>query len=199
LSRNSLSGSARMRTVENLAITVPCAPAWLRPRRRSSGVQSRPDWLALPRPAHATSVDTCWGPSASESPQKHDLTMFLEYITWTGTFEHKPKPQCEEAQRIRRIAQSQSYAQKSFGMIAEWGTDLKGKRLFRPWWITIELLLNVKGMNVILHGLRPVPINRWTVHVLFTLTGNCSYVTLVLFYLLSSRRYIYNSALFLYY
>jgi hypothetical protein len=21
----------------------------------------------------------CWGPSASEGPQKHDLTMFLEY------------------------------------------------------------------------------------------------------------------------
>jgi hypothetical protein len=45
-------------------------------------------------------------------------------------------------------------------MIAERGTDLKGKRLFRPRWITIELLANVKGMNVILHGLRPVPINR---------------------------------------
>ena len=23
----------------------------------------------------------CWGPSASEGPQKHDLTMFLEYNT----------------------------------------------------------------------------------------------------------------------
>jgi hypothetical protein len=23
----------------------------------------------------------CWGPSASEGPQKHDLTMFLEYDT----------------------------------------------------------------------------------------------------------------------
>jgi hypothetical protein len=22
---------------------------------------------------------TCWGPSASEGPQKHNLTMFLEY------------------------------------------------------------------------------------------------------------------------
>jgi hypothetical protein len=45
-------------------------------------------------------------------------------------------------------------------MIAEKGTDLKGKRLFRPRWITIELLANVKGMNVILHELCPVPINR---------------------------------------
>jgi hypothetical protein len=25
--------------------------------------------------------DTCWGPSSSEGPQKHDLTMFLEYNT----------------------------------------------------------------------------------------------------------------------
>jgi hypothetical protein len=37
---------------------------------------------------------------------------------------------------------------------------LKRKMLFRPRWIAIELLANVKGMGVILHGLRPVPINR---------------------------------------
>jgi hypothetical protein len=45
-------------------------------------------------------------------------------------------------------------------VITEKGTDLQGKRLFRPRWIIIELLANVKGMGVILHGLRPVPINR---------------------------------------
>jgi hypothetical protein len=58
------------------------------------------------------------------------------------------------------MAQSQSYAQGSFGVITEKGTDLKGKKLFRPQWIIIELLANVKDMGVILHGLRPVPINR---------------------------------------
>ena len=45
-------------------------------------------------------------------------------------------------------------------MIAARGTNLKGKRLFGPRWITIESLANIKGMGVILHGLRPVPINR---------------------------------------
>jgi hypothetical protein len=45
-------------------------------------------------------------------------------------------------------------------MIAEKGTDLKGKRLFGSRWITIESLTNVKGMGVILHGLHLVPINR---------------------------------------
>jgi hypothetical protein len=34
------------------------------------------------------------------------------------------------------------------------------KSQIRPRRITIELLINVKGTNVILHGLRPVPINR---------------------------------------
>jgi hypothetical protein len=58
------------------------------------------------------------------------------------------------------MAQSRSYAQGSFGVIIEKETDLKGKRLFRPQGITIELLANVKGMCVILHGLRLVPINR---------------------------------------
>jgi hypothetical protein len=37
----------------------------------------------------------CWGPSASEGPQKHDLTMFLEYNTQTGTFGLESKPQRE--------------------------------------------------------------------------------------------------------
>jgi hypothetical protein len=58
------------------------------------------------------------------------------------------------------MVQSRSYAQGSFDMIAGKETDLKRKRLFRPRWITIELLANAKGMVVILHGLRPVPINR---------------------------------------
>jgi hypothetical protein len=53
------------------------------------------------------------------------------------------------------MAQSQSYAQGSFGVIAEKETDLKGKRLFGPRWITIELLANVKGMGVIYIGCVP--------------------------------------------
>jgi hypothetical protein len=61
---------------------------------------------------------------------------------------------------IRRMAQSRSYAQGSFGVITEKGIDLKGKRIFRPRWTIIELLANVKDMGVILHGLRLVPINR---------------------------------------
>jgi hypothetical protein len=64
-----------------------------------------------------------------------------------------------EAQRIRRLTQRRSCEQESFGVIAEKETDLKMKRLFRPQWTTIELLPNVKGMDVILHELCPVPIN----------------------------------------
>jgi hypothetical protein len=45
-------------------------------------------------------------------------------------------------------------------VVAENETNLKMERLFRPRWITVELLSDVKGMNVILYGLCPVPINR---------------------------------------
>jgi hypothetical protein len=65
-----------------------------------------------------------------------------------------------EAQGIRRLTQRRSCEQESFNVIAEKETDLKMKRLFRPRRITIELLPNVKGMGVILHGLCPVTINR---------------------------------------
>jgi hypothetical protein len=65
-----------------------------------------------------------------------------------------------EAQRIRRLIQRRRSEQESFGVTAEKETDLKMKRLFKPWWITIELLPNVKDMDVILCGLCSVPINR---------------------------------------
>jgi hypothetical protein len=44
--------------------------------------------------------------------------------------------------------------------MAEKETDLKMKSQIRPRRITIELLINVKGINVILHGLRPVPMRK---------------------------------------
>jgi hypothetical protein len=56
--------------------------------------------------------------------------------------------------------QLRSYTQGSFGSAAEKGTDLKGKRLSSPRWIVLKSIVNIKGMNVILHRLRPVPINR---------------------------------------
>jgi hypothetical protein len=65
-----------------------------------------------------------------------------------------------EAQRIRRLIQRRRSEQESFGVTVEKETDLKMKRLFKPWWITIELLPNVKGIDVILYGLCSVPINR---------------------------------------
>jgi hypothetical protein len=40
------------------------------------------------------------------------------------------------------------------------GIDLKGKRLSSPRWIVLKSIVNIKGMNVILHRLHPVPINR---------------------------------------
>jgi hypothetical protein len=49
---------------------------------------------------------------------------------------------------------------RSFGLAAENETDLKRKRLSSPREIVLRSRRNIKGMNVILHGLRPVPINR---------------------------------------
>jgi hypothetical protein len=40
------------------------------------------------------------------------------------------------------------------------GTDLKEKRLLSPRQLALWLIENVRDMNVILPGLRPVPINR---------------------------------------
>jgi hypothetical protein len=58
------------------------------------------------------------------------------------------------------MMQLRSYVQDSFGSAAGKGTNLKGKRLSSPRWIILTTIVNIKGMNVILHRLRPVPINR---------------------------------------
>jgi hypothetical protein len=58
------------------------------------------------------------------------------------------------------MMQLRSYAQGSFGSAVGKGTDLKGKRLSSPRWIVLTSIVNIKGMNVILHRLRHVPINR---------------------------------------
>jgi hypothetical protein len=112
------------------------------------------------------------GPSASEGPQKHDLTMFSKWNMRTGIFEIvlrvyksmvKTKLEWNGRQSWRRIRWSRAMHRKASAWQQKRGTDLKMKSQIRPRRITIELLINVKGINVILHGLRPVPINRWTV------------------------------------
>jgi hypothetical protein len=38
-------------------------------------------WNKMPNLIPHEVVELCWGPSASEGPQKYDLIMFLEYDT----------------------------------------------------------------------------------------------------------------------
>jgi hypothetical protein len=56
--------------------------------------------------------------------------------------------------------QCRSYPRKSFGLAMENETDLKGKRLSSPRYFILKSVVNVKDMNVILHRLHHVPINR---------------------------------------
>jgi hypothetical protein len=128
---------------------------------------------------------------------KHDLTMFPKCNIWTGTFRLGLKQyMMSKAWSRRRLMLLQSYTQGSFGPMAEKWTDLKGKRLSSPRWVVHKSIVNMKGMNVNLHRLRPVPINSWTV------LPYCSrWLVLVCashlyFYLLSSRRYKCNHVLF---
>jgi hypothetical protein len=65
----------------------------------------------------------------------------------------------DEGRSGRRSSQSRSHVQESFSRMTEKGTDLKRKRLSSPHRV-VHKLINVKGMNVISHRLRPVPINR---------------------------------------
>ena len=112
----------------------------------------------------ATHLERCWGPSYSEGPQKHDLTMSSKYGLWTGIFGFMIKAYTmRRACSWWRLSLLRSYAQGSLGSIAEKGTDLKGKRLSSPHRFVYKSIVNVKGMTVISHRLRPVPINRWTV------------------------------------
>jgi hypothetical protein len=94
--------------------------------------------------------------------------------------------------------QFRSYAQGSFGSMARRGTDLKGKRLSSTRWIVLKSIVNIKGINVILHRLRPVPINRLTVLLYCSRWLVLARASHLYSCLLSSRRYKCNSILFLF-
>jgi hypothetical protein len=144
-------------------------------------------------------VGYCWGPSSPEGPQKHDLTMFPKCNICTGTFGLGIKLYIIwEAWSRRRLMQLRSYTQGSFGSAAGKGTDLKGKRLCSPRWIVLKSIVNIKGINVILHRLRLVPINRWTVPPYCSRWLVFIRASRLDFCLLSSRRYKCNSILFIF-
>jgi hypothetical protein len=60
----------------------------------------------------------------------------------------------------RRTEPAPKLRAREFRLIADKGTDLKGKRLSSPHRFVYKSIVNIKGMNVISRRLRPVPINR---------------------------------------
>jgi hypothetical protein len=125
--------------------------------------------------------------------------MSSKHSLWTGTFGLRIKAYTmRRAWSWRRLSLLRSYTQGSFGSIAEKGTDLKVKRLSSPHRFVYKSVINVKGMNVISHRLRLVPINRWTVSLYCSRWPVFARASLLYFYLLSSRRYFCNSISFLF-
>jgi hypothetical protein len=98
----------------------------------------------------------------------------------------------------RSLNQFRSYAQGSFSSAAEKGTDLKRKMLSSPLKIVLKSIVNMKGINVILHRLRPVPINRWTVPSYCSRWLVLTRASHLDFCLLTRRRYKCNSILFMF-
>jgi hypothetical protein len=125
--------------------------------------------------------------------------MFPKCNTHTNTFGPRMKLYTIwEAGSGRRLNQHQSYAQGSFGSVPEKGTDLRRKRLSSPQQIVLKSIVNMKGINVISHRLRPVSINRWTVPPYCSCWFVLARASRLYLCLLSSRRYKCNSILFLF-
>jgi hypothetical protein len=125
--------------------------------------------------------------------------MFPKCNTHTGTFGLRMKLYTIwEAGLERRLNQHRSYAEGSFSSVPDKGTDLRRKRLSSPQQIVLKSIVNIKGMNVISHRLRPVPINRWTVLPYCSRRLVLARASHLYFCLLSSRRYRCNSILFLF-
>jgi hypothetical protein len=125
--------------------------------------------------------------------------MFPKCNTHTGTFGFRMKLYTIwKAGSERKLNQRRSYVQGSFGSVLEKGTDLRRKRLSSPQQIVLKSIVNMKGINVISHRLRPVPINRWTVPPYCSCWLVLARASRLYLYLLSSRRYKCNSILFLF-
>jgi hypothetical protein len=102
----------------------------------------------------------CWGPSSSEGPQKHNLTVFQvwfvdRYLRIYDKSLHDGELDRDEGGRRFEAVRK--------GASAKWqrkGTDIKGKRLFSPYRFFYKPIVNVKGIIVISRRLYPMPINR---------------------------------------
>ena len=125
--------------------------------------------------------------------------MFPKHDICTGTFGLSMKLYtiCKAGSE-RRLNQCRSYAQGSFVSVAERGPDFRRKRLSSPQQIVTRSIINMKGMNVMLRRLRPVPINRWTVLPYCSCWPVFVRASRLDFYLLLSRRYEFNSMLSLF-
>jgi hypothetical protein len=66
----------------------------------------------------------------------------------------------EKSMIVTKVAVALKLRARELRLNAEKGTDLKGKRLFSPHRFIHKSIVNVKGMTVISHRLRPVSINR---------------------------------------
>jgi hypothetical protein len=125
--------------------------------------------------------------------------MFPKCNTHTGTFGLRMNLYTIwEAGSERRLNQRRSCAQGSFGSVPEKGTNLRRKRISSPQQIVLKLIVNMKGMNVISHRLRPVPINRWTVPPYCSRWLVLARASDLYFCFLSSQRYRCNSILLLF-
>jgi hypothetical protein len=87
--------------------------------------------------------------------------MSSKYDIWTGTFGFGLKAYMAwNAGLKRRIQPALKLCARELWLITEKGIDLKGKRLSSPHRFVYKSIVNIKGMNVISHRLRPVLINR---------------------------------------
>jgi hypothetical protein len=105
-------------------------------------------------------MGTCWGPSSSEGPQKHNLTMLSKYGLWTGIFGFMIKAYTMRSMIVTKLAVAPKLCTRKLWLNRRKGNRLKRERLFNPYRFFYKPIVNVKGMIVISHRLCPVLINR---------------------------------------
>jgi hypothetical protein len=71
-------------------------------------------------------VTVCWGPSSSEGPQKHNLTMSSKYDLWTGIFGFMLKAHTMRSLIVTKVVVAPKLYERKL-----WLNHRKGNRLKR--------------------------------------------------------------------
>jgi hypothetical protein len=85
--------------------------------------------LAFLTAGYSEDEGACWGPSSSEGPQKHNLTMFPKYDLWTSIFGFMVKADTMKSWIVTKVVVAPKLCGRELRLNCRKGNRLKREKV----------------------------------------------------------------------